>query len=213
MFERDPVATASPPAGDPLGAFHPVVRAWFQSRFAHPTDAQAGGWPRIHAGETTLIAAPTGSGKTLAAFLVGIDQLIREAEAGELEQATRIVYVSPLKALSNDIQRNLEEPLAEIRALAAEMGYDLPPITRAVRTCASPPTSSSPPPSPSSSLSPPGVAARTCGASAPSSSTRFTPSPVIAAAATSPSPSPASTVSPRPRPPASASPPPSAPSS
>ncbi len=140
MFERDPVATASPPAGDPLAAFHPVVRAWFQSRFAHPTDAQAGGWPRIHAGETTLIAAPTGSGKTLAAFLVGIDQLIREAEAGELEQATRIVYVSPLKALSNDIQRNLEEPLAEIRALAAEMGYDLPPITSAVRTGDTPPS-------------------------------------------------------------------------
>ncbi|MXZ89333.1 MAG: DEAD/DEAH box helicase, partial [Dehalococcoidia bacterium] len=128
MFERDPAATPPLPAGDPLAAFHPVVRAWFESRFSHPTDAQAEGWPRIHAGETTLIAAPTGSGKTLAAFLVGIDQLIREAEAGELEDATRIVYVSPLKALSNDIQRNLEEPLAEIRALAKEMGYDLPVI-------------------------------------------------------------------------------------
>ena len=140
MFERDPVATASPSAGDPLAAFHPVVRAWFEQRFDHPTDAQAEGWPRIHAGETTLIAAPTGSGKTLAGFLVGIDQLIREAEAGDLEQATRIVYVSPLKALSNDIQRNLEEPLAEIRALAREMGYDLPPITSAVRTGDTPPS-------------------------------------------------------------------------
>ena len=140
MFERDPAATPPPPAGDPLAAFHPVVRAWFESRFSHPTDAQAEGWPRIHAGETTLIAAPTGSGKTLAAFLVGIDQLIREAEAGDLEDTTRIVYVSPLKALSNDIQRNLEEPLDEIRALAKEMGYDLPPITSAVRTGDTPPS-------------------------------------------------------------------------
>ncbi len=140
MFEREPAAAPPPPAGDPLAAFHPVVRAWFERRFAHPTDAQAGGWPRIHAGETTLIAAPTGSGKTLAAFLVGIDQLIREAEAGELDDATRIVYVSPLKALSNDIQRNLEEPLAEIRALAREMGYELPPITSAVRTGDTPPS-------------------------------------------------------------------------
>ena len=140
MFERDPAAAPPPPAGDPLAAFHPVVRAWFERRFAHPTDAQSEGWPRIHAGETTLIAAPTGSGKTLAAFLVGIDQLIREAEAGDLEDGTRIVYVSPLKALSNDIQRNLEEPLDEIRALAKEMGYDLPPITSAVRTGDTPPS-------------------------------------------------------------------------
>ncbi|MXY88236.1 MAG: DEAD/DEAH box helicase, partial [Dehalococcoidia bacterium] len=140
MFERDPAATPPLPAGDPLAAFHPVVRAWFESRFSHPTDAQAEGWPRIHAGETTLIAAPTGSGKTLAAFLVGIDQLIREAEAGDLDDGTRIVYVSPLKALSNDIQRNLEEPLDEIRVLAKEMGYDLPPITSAVRTGDTPPS-------------------------------------------------------------------------
>ncbi len=139
MFERDPAAASPPPEG-PLAAFHPVVQAWFERRFAHPTDAQSGGWPRIHARQTTLIAAPTGSGKTLAAFLVGVDQLIREAEAGALEDATRIVYVSPLKALSNDIQRNLEEPLAEIRALAREMGYDLPPITSAVRTGDTPPS-------------------------------------------------------------------------
>ncbi len=140
MFEHDPAATPPPSAGDPLAAFHPAVRAWFKQRFDHPTDAQAEGWPRIQTGETTLIAAPTGSGKTLAAFLVGIDQLIREAEAGELDATTRLVYVSPLKALSNDIQRNLEEPLAEIRAIAAEMGYDLPPITSAVRTGDTPPS-------------------------------------------------------------------------
>ncbi|MBH76670.1 MAG: hypothetical protein CL897_00350 [Dehalococcoidia bacterium] len=117
-----------------LALFHPVVRTWFERRFASPTGAQVEGWPHIHANEPTLIAAPTGSGKTLAAFLVGIDQLVREAEAGDLTAATRIVYVSPLKALSNDIQRNLEEPLAEISALAVEMGYQLPPITSAVRT-------------------------------------------------------------------------------
>ncbi len=139
MFERDPAAS-SPPEREPLAAFHPAVRTWFERRFERPTDAQAEGWPRIYAGETTLIAAPTGSGKTLAAFLAGIDQLIREAEAGALEAVTRIVYVSPLKALSNDIQRNLEEPLAGIRAIAAEQGYDLPPITCAVRTGDTPPS-------------------------------------------------------------------------
>ena len=133
MFDRDPVRTTAAPS-EGLAAFHPAVRAWFERRFEGPTDAQALGWPRIQTGETTLVAAPTGSGKTLAAFLVGIDQLIREAEAGTLEAATRIVYVSPLKALSNDIQRNLQEPLAEIRDVATELGYELPPITVAVRT-------------------------------------------------------------------------------
>src|SRR5690606_19117504 len=89
-------------------------------------------------GRDVLLAAPTGSGKTLAAFLVGSDSLVRVAEAGTLgpggEDDNRIVYVSPLKALGNDIERNLEVPLEEIRATAAEMGYDLPPITTAVRT-------------------------------------------------------------------------------
>ncbi len=121
-------------AGAYPGAFHPAVRTWFERRFGAPTDAQAAGWPHIAAHEDTLLAAPTGSGKTLAAFLVGIDSLIRQAEAGMGHPGTSIVYVSPLKALSNDIQRNLQQPLEEIRAVAEELGFDLPPITVGLRT-------------------------------------------------------------------------------
>ncbi|GMU40848.1 MAG: DEAD/DEAH box helicase [Chloroflexota bacterium] len=128
--------TETPPStsGSPLDAFHPVVRTWFERRFGAPTDAQVEGWPAIRRGGNTLLAAPTGSGKTLAAFLVGIDALVREAEAGTLDDRTRIVYVSPLKALGNDIERNLEVPLAGIRAVAEELGVALAPITTAVRT-------------------------------------------------------------------------------
>ncbi|MGE0228174.1 MAG: DEAD/DEAH box helicase [Dehalococcoidia bacterium] len=121
-------------APDLLASFHPAVRTWFERRFGAPTDAQRAGWPHIRAGRDTLLCAPTGSGKTLAAFLAGIDSLIRRAEAGTLEAVTDIVYVSPLKALGNDIQRNLETPLDEIRAVASELGYDLPEITTAVRS-------------------------------------------------------------------------------
>ncbi|MSQ61454.1 MAG: DEAD/DEAH box helicase [Dehalococcoidia bacterium] len=117
-----------------LQQFHPVVRTWFERRFGAPTDAQVSGWPSIIAGRDTLISAPTGSGKTLAAFLAGIDALVRRSEAGDLPPGTAIVYVSPLKALSNDIQRNLEVPLAEIREVAAELGYDLPDIRVGLRT-------------------------------------------------------------------------------
>ncbi|MCH8201061.1 MAG: DEAD/DEAH box helicase, partial [Chloroflexi bacterium] len=117
-----------------VDSFHPVVRAWFTRRFEAPTDAQTNGWPHIIAGRDTLISAPTGSGKTLAAFLVAIDRLVRKAEAGELEDGVEVVYVSPLKALSNDIQRNLDEPLEEINEIAREMGYDLPEIRTALRT-------------------------------------------------------------------------------
>src|SRR3712207_841123 len=98
-----------------LDSFHPVVREWFTRRFGAPTDAQTAGWPEIMAGRDTLLSAPTGSGKTLAAFLTSVDALVRQAEAGAVEDATQVVYVSPLKALGNDIQRNLEEPLAQIR--------------------------------------------------------------------------------------------------
>ena len=103
-----------------LDAFHPAVRAWFTQRFPlGPTEPQTLGWAAIGAGEDTLIAAPTGSGKTLAAFLVMIDRLLRErAGAGAGEEATEVVYVSPLKALAADIQQNLQTPLAEIRATA-----------------------------------------------------------------------------------------------
>ena len=105
-------------------SFHPVIAEWFRRRFDAPTDAQAAGWPLIQSGRDVLIAAPTGSGKTLAAFLCGIDALVKSAEAGDLTHETRIVYVSPLKALGNDIQRNLEAPLQELAEVAAEMGYE-----------------------------------------------------------------------------------------
>ena len=119
-----------------LSAFHPAVRAWFERRFpGGPTEPQAGGWPAIASGDDTLIAAPTGSGKTLAAFLVSIDRLFREAGPnGELPDTTRVVYVSPLKALAADIQQNLERPLAEIRAVATEMGLPAPDVRVLLRT-------------------------------------------------------------------------------
>ena len=124
---------ASPPI-DALAPFHPTVRAWFQQRFAAPTEAQAAGWPAIHSGRDTLIAAPTGSGKTLAAFLAGIDGLLRAGEAADLADEITILYISPLKALASDIHRNLEAPLAEIRELAATDGITLPIVRTAVRS-------------------------------------------------------------------------------
>src|SRR5438105_1222161 len=101
---------------------HPVVQEWFTRRLGSPTEPQEQGWPRILAAEDTLISAPTGSGKTLAAFLACIDRLVRKALAGELSDRTEVLYVSPLKALGNDIQKNLEQPLAEIIQLAVERG-------------------------------------------------------------------------------------------
>ena len=119
-----------------LDRFHPAVRAWFERRFPDgPTEAQIGGWPAIGAGRHTLICAPTGSGKTLAGFLAAIDALYHAHEAGEpIEDVTRVVYLSPLKALAVDIHTNLEEPLAEIAETARELGYEQAPITVAVRT-------------------------------------------------------------------------------
>jgi ATP-dependent helicase Lhr and Lhr-like helicase len=113
---------------------HPLVKEWFLSRFGSPTEPQLEGWPHISASRDTLISAPTGSGKTLAAFLVCIDQLVRKALAGKLENRTEVLYVSPLKALSNDVQKNLETPLRQIMELARERGYDVPEIRTAVRT-------------------------------------------------------------------------------
>jgi ATP-dependent Lhr-like helicase len=122
-------------AGVPSG-FHPAISAWFARRFPDgPTEAQAQGWRLIASGQDTLIAAPTGSGKTLAGFLVAIDSLYRAHAAGEdVAGATRVVYVSPLKALAVDIAQNLERPLAEIAAVADEMGLSAAPIGVAVRT-------------------------------------------------------------------------------
>ncbi len=113
---------------------HPLVRDWFASRFGTPTEPQEQGWPHILASSTTLICAPTGSGKTLAAFLACIDRLVRKALSGELRDQTEVLYISPLKALSNDIRRNLEIPLSEILALAGERGMLMPEIRAAVRT-------------------------------------------------------------------------------
>ncbi len=113
---------------------HPLVAEWFLGRFGSPTEPQEQGWPEILAGRTTLISAPTGSGKTLAAFLICIDRLVRKALEGALRDCTEVVYVSPLKALGNDIQKNLDGPLSEILALAAERGLLMPEIRTAVRT-------------------------------------------------------------------------------
>ena len=110
----------------PLSRFHPIIQTWFKNRFQGPTEAQEAGWPAIAQGRHTLIAAPTGSGKTLAAFLTCIDGLVRLGIAEGLPDTTQVVYVSPLKALSNDIQKNLATPLEEMRELAEEMGTPLP---------------------------------------------------------------------------------------
>ncbi len=114
--------------------FHPVVRDWFAQRFDQPTEPQRDGWPAIASGRDTLIAAPTGSGKTLAAFLACLDELIKRGIEDELPETTQILYVSPLKALSNDIHRNLQVPLTELADVAAKRGIEFPPIRAAVRT-------------------------------------------------------------------------------
>src|SRR5437667_6476779 len=114
--------------------FHPTIARWFEQKFGSPTEPQQRGWPAIQSGAHTLIAAPTGSGKTLAAFFAELDQLFRDGLAGKLKDETRVLYVSPLKALSNDIHKNLEEPLAGIRAaLLASDGVDVD-VRAAVRT-------------------------------------------------------------------------------
>ncbi len=113
---------------------HPIVQEWFVSKFGTPTEPQEHGWPSILAGNATLISAPTGSGKTLAAFLVCIDKLLRQAITGQLAPCTQVIYISPLKALSNDVQKNLNGPLAEIQKLAVERGYLCPEIRTGVRT-------------------------------------------------------------------------------
>jgi ATP-dependent Lhr-like helicase len=119
---------------DPLSWAHPIVREWFLRRFGTPTEPQEQGWPPILARHNALICAPTGSGKTLAAFLACIDRLVRQAIRGALADRTEVLYISPLKALGNDIQKNLEVPLAEIMQLAGERGFLMPAIRTAVRT-------------------------------------------------------------------------------
>ena len=118
----------------PLQHFHPAVARWFERRFGTPTAAQVAAWPHIRAGRDTLVAAPTGSGKTLTAFLAALDDLVRRGVAGELPDETAVVYVSPLKALSNDIRANLEAPLAGIREELAALGLPDVDIRTVVRT-------------------------------------------------------------------------------
>jgi ATP-dependent Lhr-like helicase len=117
-----------------LSHFDPLVEEWFRERLGSPTEPQVQGWPLIREGADVLVSAPTGSGKTLAAFLICLDGLVREARRGPLANEIRVVYVSPLKALSNDVHKNLEVPLAEIRELAERRGVKLAPIRTALRT-------------------------------------------------------------------------------
>src|SRR5437879_4538484 len=116
---------------DPLNLFLPPVRRWFRSALGEPTPAQRLGWPAIAAGQHTLILAPTGSGKTLAAFLACLDSLWRQ---DPLPPGVRVLYVSPLKALNNDIYRNLQLPLEGVAEVARQTGHPLPALEVAVRT-------------------------------------------------------------------------------
>src|SRR4026207_532262 len=117
-----------------LSSFHPVIARWFAERIGQPTPAQRRGWESIRSGADTLIAAPTGSGKTFAAFLIALDDPPRGSFGHEVPDEVRVVYVSPLKALSADIHKNLAEPRREIRRLAEEMGFPPVRITAAVRS-------------------------------------------------------------------------------
>ena len=119
----------------PRDSFHPAVTAWFSRTFPAPTPAQSAAWPTIRARRDTLVAAPTGSGKTLTAFLAALDDLVvRGLAPGGLPDETAVVYISPLKALSNDIRLNLDAPLAGIRAELAALGLPDVDIRTAVRT-------------------------------------------------------------------------------
>jgi ATP-dependent helicase Lhr and Lhr-like helicase len=134
-YNRPPVAATI--VADPLAPFSPAVRAWFEASFEAPTDAQARGWAAIAAGEHTLIHAPTGSGKTLAAFLYALDRLARDPSPPATRETpghVRVLYISPLKALTYDVERNLRAPLTGIGLAAQKQGDDPPRITVASRT-------------------------------------------------------------------------------
>src|SRR3989441_8359203 len=118
----------------PLAGFHSAVQRWFETRFREPTEPQRRAWPLIQEGRDVLIAAPTGSGKTFAAFLAAIDDLVRQGLEGTLRDETQVVYVSPLKALSNDVQKNLSEPLAEIGRTLGEVALPEVGVRTLVRT-------------------------------------------------------------------------------
>jgi len=117
-----------------LEGFHPIVQRWFERRLGPPTAPQLRAWPEIAAGRDVLVSSPTGSGKTLAAFLAALDGLLRDALDGRLAAETRVLYVSPLRALSNDVEKNLQAPLAELSAAAVEAGHPAPEIRVGLRT-------------------------------------------------------------------------------
>ena len=117
-----------------LASFHPIIRAWFAERLGEPSPPQRQGWPLIRNHQSVLVAAPTGSGKTLAAFLACLDELFKDALEGKLKDETRLLYVSPLKALGNDVQQNLLRPLEEIYERARAQGLDPQPIRVQVRS-------------------------------------------------------------------------------
>src|SRR5204862_3984571 len=121
-----------PRVGDPLAAFSEPTRAWFSAAFAEPTPAQAGAWAAIGAGRHALVVAPTGSGKTLSAFLWSIDRLL--SDSGRDGKGTRVLYVSPLKALAVDVERNLRAPLTGIRQTAERLGARLPDLSVGIRS-------------------------------------------------------------------------------
>jgi ATP-dependent Lhr-like helicase len=150
--------------------FHTQITRWFHSRVGLPTEVQLQAWPAIQSGVDVLIAAPTGSGKTLAAFLSCIDSLFRQALARELADHTQVLYVSPLKALSNDVQKNLQKPLAEIGQAALEAGLLMPELRVLVRTGDTSMTERQQPRSRCSSSSPPRKAGGCSGRFARSSS-------------------------------------------
>ncbi|HVD05508.1 MAG TPA: DEAD/DEAH box helicase, partial [Gemmatimonadaceae bacterium] len=128
-------STARPRGGpDPLVPFHPLVREWFTETLGAPSDPQRLGWPPIARGEHTLILAPTGTGKTLAAFLWELSELITRGLEAPLANAVHVLYISPLKALNNDVQRNLEAPLAQLKQRFEKSGQAFPDIRVAVRT-------------------------------------------------------------------------------
>ena len=118
----------------PEQQFHPIIADWFRGRYGEASPPQRMGWPAIAAGRHTLILAPTGSGKTLAAFMWCIDELFRKSLHGTMPHGIHTLYISPLKALNNDIHRNLQEPLTGIHGAAVAQGLSLPSIRVAVRT-------------------------------------------------------------------------------
>src|SRR6478672_12523919 len=122
------------PSADPLAEFHPIVRRWFTETLGAPSAPQQAGWPAIAQGDDTLILAPTGTGKTLAAFLWELNALITDGLEAPLANAVHLLYISPLKALNNDVERNLEAPLGQLKQRFEQAGETFPEIRVAVRT-------------------------------------------------------------------------------